>query len=126
MILQSPLDPIPPTNELQAQLTDLSLEELEALMDWLENQIKIRKQEVLLLPLPLKKGREVVETYATDRTTYRLEKVKCGKKKCKCSKGKLHGPYWYAYTWDKKKLKSTYVGKTLPNLEMDVVRPAQP
>jgi hypothetical protein len=107
-----------PREELLAHLSDLSLEELEALMDWLRQQIKTRKQEVLMLPVPLKKGREVIETYSTDKTTYRLEKVKCGKKKCKCNKGKLHGPYWYAYTWDKKKLKSTYIGKALPDQEL--------
>lgn len=25
--------------------------------------------------------------------TYRLESVRCGKKKCRCASGELHGPY---------------------------------
>ncbi len=42
--------------------------------------------------------------------TYRLEKVKCGKKGCnKCP----HGPYWYAYWKENGKTKSKYIGKTL-------------
>lgn len=55
--------------------------------------------------------------------TYRLERRTCGKARCrKCRAGGPdagHGPYWYAY-WHiamptgGKKLKSGYLGKTLP------------
>ncbi len=49
--------------------------------------------------------REVVAS-----VTYRLEKVRCGKKGCKkCP----HGPYWYAYWKENGKTKSKYIGKTL-------------
>jgi hypothetical protein len=43
--------------------------------------------------------------------TYRREYVKCGKKGCSCAKGKGHGPYWYAYWREGKKLKKKYLGK---------------
>ncbi len=29
----------------------------------------------------------------------RAEMVKCGKLNCKCARGKLHGPYFYHFTW---------------------------
>jgi hypothetical protein len=49
-----------------------------------------------------------------DNKTYRLEGVRCGKKTCKCARGRLHGPYWYSYIRDKDKVTSQYIGKNLP------------
>ncbi len=45
--------------------------------------------------------------------TYALEYIKCGKKGCRCQKGKPHGPYWYLYIKDRGKTKSKYIGKSL-------------
>lgn len=43
--------------------------------------------------------------------TYRQEHVRCGKKGCtRCP----HGPYWYAYWREGGRLRSRYIGKTLP------------
>jgi hypothetical protein len=43
--------------------------------------------------------------------TYRLEHVRCGKRGCtRCP----HGPYWYAYWREDGRLRSRYIGKTLP------------
>ena len=43
--------------------------------------------------------------------TYRQESVKCGKRGCtRCP----HGPYWYAYWREEGRLRSRYIGKTLP------------
>jgi len=43
--------------------------------------------------------------------TYRLEHVRCGKQGCtRCP----HGPYWYAYWREEGRLRSRYIGKTLP------------
>ena len=43
--------------------------------------------------------------------TYRLEPVRCGKRGCtRCP----HGPYWYAYWREDGRLRSRYIGKTLP------------
>ncbi len=46
--------------------------------------------------------------------SYVLQKVKCGKPTCHCSKpgGKLHGPYWHFYTKTEGKTKCKYLGKT--------------
>ena len=49
-----------------------------------------------------------------DHKTYRSELVRCGKKDCRCTRGELHGPYWYAYWSEGGKTKSEYVGKRLP------------
>lgn len=46
--------------------------------------------------------------------TYQQELVRCGKKNCKCAKGQLHGPYWYAYWTEGGKSRSQYIGKRLP------------
>lgn len=55
----------------------------------------------------------VVEERTEGRTTFRLELRTCGKGNCKCARGELHGPYWYAYQRKKGKLTSRYVGKNL-------------
>ncbi len=45
------------------------------------------------------------------KVTYRLEPVRCGKDGCtRCP----HGPYWYAYWREDGRLRSRYIGKTLP------------
>jgi hypothetical protein len=48
--------------------------------------------------------------------SYVLQKVKCGKDHCRCSKpgGDLHGPYWYLFTKSGGKTKSKYIGKDKP------------
>ena len=43
--------------------------------------------------------------------SYRLESVKCGKEGCKSCP---HGPYWYAYFREGKRLRSRYIGRDLP------------
>ena len=55
--------------------------------------------------------REVVEHKKVGHLTYQLERIRCGKANCKCAKGALHGPYWYAYWSEDGKTKSMYVGK---------------
>jgi hypothetical protein len=50
----------------------------------------------------------------TARKTYRLQVIRCGKETCKCRKGNLHGPYWYACWVENGKTKSQYIGKKLP------------
>jgi hypothetical protein len=69
------------------------------------------------LPLIQKAGREVIEQKKERGISYQLEKVKCGKKKCKCAEGALHGPYWYAYWRDGKRVKSKYIGRTLKKID---------
>ena len=44
--------------------------------------------------------------------TYREEYVKCGKPNCsKCTQGKGHGPYHYAYWREGSKIRKRYIGK---------------
>lgn len=48
---------------------------------------------------------------AQSAVTYRQESVRCGKRGCtRCP----HGPYWYAYWREDGRLRSRYIGKTLP------------
>lgn len=62
---------------------------------------------------PVNSNREVVRTEITSKGCYRLEKIKCGSKRCKCVRGELHGPYWYFYFYKFGALNSKYIGKTL-------------
>jgi hypothetical protein len=65
-------------------------------------------------------GRELVEVSRQGARCYRLEKIKCGKKGCRCTRGELHGPYWYAYYRENGRMRCEYMGKSLPehvNLE---------
>lgn len=51
------------------------------------------------------------ETSGRSAVTYRQEHVRCGKRGCtRCP----HGPYWYAYWREDGRLRSRYIGKTLP------------
>ena len=61
-------------------------------------------------------GREIVErrTDYASRTTYQLERIRCGKPTCRCARGAGHGPYWYAYWSEGGKTRSKYIGKQLP------------
>ena len=57
-------------------------------------------------------ARIVVESKARIGVTYQLERVKCGKPRCgRCRARAAHGPYWYAYVWTGKGVRSRYVGK---------------
>ena len=49
------------------------------------------------------------------REYYESRYIKCGRQGCK---NDLHGPYWYAFFYDRveKKMKSRYVGKQLPEM----------
>ncbi len=92
-------------------LEELSTEELQALVDRARRILAERK---------LEQGRSlrVVDSFREGDTRYLLEYTKCGmasKGKCrKCREGEFHGPYWYSYTWDGKKMLSKYHGKSRP------------
>lgn len=52
---------------------------------------------------------------ATGKVTFRQENVRCGKAGCtRCP----HGPYWYAYWREGGRVKSRYIGKTLPGRDL--------
>gem|GEM_PF-5077998 len=46
--------------------------------------------------------------------TFRQERVRCGKKGCRCREGMLHGPYTYKYWREDGRLRKAYVGATRP------------
>jgi hypothetical protein len=63
---------------------------------------------------------QVVEERRASAGTLRLERVKCGKARCrKCAEGSAHGPYWYHYFRRNGKLTSKYIGKMIPD-ELEV------
>jgi hypothetical protein len=63
---------------------------------------------------PEERGAEVLEVKpARGGGSYVLQKVKCGKDHCRCSKP-MHGPYWYLFTKTAGKTKSKYIGKDKP------------
>ena len=46
---------------------------------------------------------------------YRQQYVRCGKQGCsRCAGGQGHGPYWYAVWREKDRVRTRYIGKTLP------------
>jgi hypothetical protein len=57
---------------------------------------------------------KVPERKQVGKKTYRHIRVRCGSKKCKCTMGELHGPYWYAYWSEGGRTRSQYIGKKLP------------
>jgi Family of unknown function (DUF6788) len=44
--------------------------------------------------------------------------VRCGKPRCRCNRGKPHGPYYYFFWRDGSKLRKAYI----PKAEVDQVR----
>ncbi len=90
----------------------LSLEQIRKLDQWLHALIS-RLEEAKRAEQDSSRRQTVTEK-TLDKQTYRLESVRCGKEKCKCAQGKLHGPYWYSYTRVKDRVISQYIGKNLP------------
>jgi hypothetical protein len=58
-----------------------------------------------------------VEVRRTPQGHYALERVRCGKERCRCATGgKMHGPYWYHYRHvGPGKYSKTYIGRELPD-----------
>ncbi len=90
----------------------LSLEQLRKLEAWLQELIqKAEEAEAEEASLPRD---QILEERSFNNKTYRLQGIRCGKERCKCAEGKLHGPYWYSYFSENGRTKSQYVGKTIP------------
>lgn len=92
--------------EIKKSIRDLPPGQLMKLDAWLHGLISAAESE--------KQARGSLKARQTPHKTYRLERVRCGSKNCKCAGGILHGPYWYAYWTEGGKLKSQYIGKKLP------------
>jgi hypothetical protein len=96
--------------EIKRTLRLLTPEQLERLDAWLHELINRE-------PTGRERAKERHEESGKTRTmtkTYRLERVRCGSKKCRCASGELHGPYWYAYWSEGGRTRSQYIGKKLP------------
>ena len=85
------------------------------LRDWLKSTIEEAEPILTRSDSQSDRGtnREVVEVKKIKGVTYQHEKIRCGNPTCKCAKGSLHGPYWYAYSKKNGKLSSKYIGKNL-------------
>jgi hypothetical protein len=98
--------------QIKHALRLLSLGQLRKLDEWLHELISRAEEAYRAEKLPSRK--QTVVQQNLDNKTYRLESIRCGKEKCKCAEGKLHGPYWYSYARVGDKVTSQYVGKRLP------------
>ena len=98
--------------QIKHALRRLSLGQLRKLDEWLHEFIRNAEEAERAQKSSSRKQAVVEQT--VDGRTYRLESIRCGKEKCKCARGKLHGPYWYSYTRVKDKVTSQYIGKDLP------------
>jgi hypothetical protein len=98
--------------EIKKSIRALPPKELMKLDVWLRSLIEERKSKKR--ESGAIRQHEVLQSHRTAPKTYRLERVRCGKERCKCADGHLHGPYWYAYWSESGKTRSQYIGKHLP------------
>jgi hypothetical protein len=98
--------------QIKHALRLLPLGQLRKLDEWLHGLIRRAEDEERARREPSRKRTAAGQTLGDK--TYRQERVRCGKENCKCTRGKLHGPYWYSYTRVEDKVTSQYVGKSLP------------
>lgn len=90
--------------EVKRAVSALNFQQLVKLDAWLHSLMETTERA---------DGRKPTE-HTVGHKTFQSEMVRCGKKGCKCAKGELHGPYWYAYWTEGGKTRSQYVGKELP------------
>ena len=77
---------------------------LEAIREMEEPELR----RLLILARARLENRGVFSAENEPEVKLRRQMVKCGKDSCtQCP----HGPYWYAYWWEKGKRRSRYVGK---------------
>jgi len=94
--------------EVKKALRKLTPDQLRKLDNWLHELIDAEEVKAVSKHSPTaRSGKRLNKTYQSQR-------VRCGKENCKCSRGELHGPYWYAYWTEGGKTRSEYVGKKLP------------
>jgi hypothetical protein len=98
--------------QIKQTVRRLSLAQLRRLDEWLHEIILKAEESAKAEQIPMRK--QIVEERTVENRTYRLEVIRCGKEKCKCARGKPHGPYWYSYTRVYGKVISQYIGKKLP------------
>lgn len=97
--------------DTKRSLKGLTPEQLRKLDEWLHTMIERADHDRGDQP---SNERDVPKAKQAGQKTYRLERVRCGSKKCRCASGELHGPYWYAYWSEGGRTRSQYLGKKLP------------
>jgi hypothetical protein len=90
--------------DIKRSASALNFQQLVKLDAWLHSVIETAERA----------GGHHPREHTAGHKSYRSEMVRCGKKSCRCARGELHGPYWYAYWSEGGKTKSEYVGKHLP------------
>ena len=78
------------------------------------DEYDLRRLVIFIKGLLVQAGDQLDEAEAplsAGKVSYRQEHVNCGKPGCtRCP----HGPYWYAYWREGGKVKSRYIGRSLP------------
>jgi hypothetical protein len=92
--------------EIKKSVTALSPRQLVKLDAWLDGLMETTERAG---------GRKADAEPSAGHKNYQQEMVRCGKKGCRCTRGELHGPYWYAYWTEGGRTRSEYVGKHLPD-----------
>jgi len=96
----------------ETQLENATTQELEDLRNRIESELT---RQALASREP-QESRQVVEERSASAGTLHLERMKCGKTRCKkCKEGEGHGPYWHLYYRRSGKLTSRYIGKRIPD-----------
>ncbi len=85
---------------LFAQLRSLDRHELRRVLIFVRGLLLSDGDDAVREDDPLEQG-----------VSYRQEFVRCGRANCKSCP---HGPYWYAYYREGKRLRSRYIGRDLP------------
>ena len=106
----------PSLDSLRTTLQRLSLEQKQEIYAWLEEAIAVEAQGAIEIPQQSRLA--AIEQRHYEGKVYQLEKRRCNKADCRCMTGAVaevgHGPYWYAYWKEQKKVRSQYVGKRPP------------
>ncbi|NER37725.1 MAG: hypothetical protein F6J93_27820 [Oscillatoria sp. SIO1A7] len=99
------------------QVLKLKESDRQKLLEWLKTLEEEKpKLDAGVMAAAASSSRKVVKQKLVGETCYQLEYVKCGKPRCGCQSGKLHGPYWYSYQRINGRVQSRYVGKSAPDV----------
>ena len=105
---------------------DLNLVEVQQLHDWLtQHRTALEAEQAATEPGVTSETSSdpddfdpnttnmVFQRQRQGKSCFQLEGVKCGKPGCKCASGHLHGPYWYEYFREGKRVRKRYHGKRI-------------
>ena len=103
----------PEKRGLKAQIRTIAqaVESLRPLVSpGVEEAVRLLDRELAALEEELIEAQgEVVFREKREGLSVAAVRVRCGKPSCRCARGHLHGPYWYAY-WRDGRPVSRYIG----------------